>query len=112
MRLFYKLFISYFSLSLFLLLSGYIFNELYQRALQRSSGEIMALLAAEFAEMLDNDFRNDVLVIEEYIYDRTLTKGLSESNKRFERLENVDALINAEEAKGGSVPGGVVAAGE
>ncbi|OGP75822.1 MAG: hypothetical protein A2W09_09360 [Deltaproteobacteria bacterium RBG_16_50_11] len=108
MRLFYKLFISYFSLSLFLLLSGYIFNELYQRALQRSSGEIMALLAAELAEMLDNDFRNDVLVIEEYIYDRTLTKGLSESNKKFERLENVDAFINAEDAKWRSVPVGVV----
>lgn len=104
MRLFYKLLISFISMSMLVLLFGYILSDVSRRTLQNSSGEVMVVLANGLAEMLNQELINDLTVFEEYTRDLILIKGLSESNRTFEKLESAQSYIDVKDSEWTGAP--------
>lgn len=104
MKIGQKLILSFISIALLVGVVGYISANTARKALQECIGEDSVVFAAETLDKIDRELCHKIEVLKVYSNDLVLNELLTKSNRKFERLSNVDDYINQKDKEWVSAP--------
>jgi len=94
MKIKQKLTWGFISIALLVAVVGYISVNASQRALQKSIGLVSGVLAKEIVEQIDRNIYNRIEICQEYCGELEVQNIVSESNKEFEQIDNIQSYID------------------
>jgi PAS domain S-box-containing protein/putative nucleotidyltransferase with HDIG domain len=105
MKLIYKLLLGFLVIILLYGIAGYISIRTSRDALQKSIEESSSILAQEVIDHIDRAIHSKIEIFQEYSESSlTLQKIISESNRKFETIDNIDDYINTQNREWKSIP--------
>jgi len=104
MRIGQKLILGFVSIALLIEIAGYICLDASQKALQESIGESSASLAAATLDRIDSGIYSRIEEFQTYSTDSILQEITKESNKKFEKLDDIQSYIEQKDKEWTSVP--------
>ncbi len=104
MRITHKLSLGFLTVILLIWVVGYFAISISQNALQGSIEESSVSLAVEILDEIDRETYRKIEVFLEYSKDLTLQEAVLESNREFEKLEDIQGYIEKKDQEWTSVP--------
>ena len=104
MKIKQKLVVAFTTIALLIAIIGYFSVNASQKALQKSIGQASVVLANEIMEHIDWCIYNRIESFQEYKNDLRTHLIISESNKEFEKLDNIQNYIDEQDHRWTSVP--------
>ena len=104
MRIRQKLILGFVSIALLIAVVGYISVSKSQKVLQESIGEKSTAFAAKMLEHIDRCIYSRIETFQQYSRDLIAQRVISESNKEFEKLDNIQAYISEKDREWTSAP--------
>ncbi len=104
MKLSQKLILGFVSVASLVALVGYIAVGASQKALQKSIGESSTVLATKVLDHIDRSVYGRIETFQEYSRDLIAQQLISESNRAFEKLDDIQAYIDEQDQQWTSVP--------
>jgi len=99
-----KLFLGFLTVITIVAIMGYVCIHLSQKELQKNIGETSISLASEILEGINTNLDRRIEVIQEHANNPTIQQAASESNKEFEKLDNIQVYINEKDREWVSAP--------
>jgi len=99
-----KLILGFLSVALLVVTAGYISASKSQKALQNSIGQASVTLATEVARYIDVSIYKRIETFEEYARNPAVQQAVSQSNREFEELADIQAYINDKDRQWTSAP--------
>jgi two-component system sensor kinase FixL len=94
MKIRQKLILGFVGISSLVSVAGIMCVNTSQRALQKSIGESSVALAVETIDKIDRHIYNTIVEFQAYCSDLVLQETVAQSNREFEKLENLQEYIN------------------
>jgi signal transduction histidine kinase len=104
MKIKQKLTLSFISIALLVAVVGYISVNASQKALQKSIGEQSTALAANMIEHIDRCIYSRIETFQEYSKNSIIQRVISQSNREFEKLDNIQTYISEKDREWTSTP--------
>lgn len=99
-----KIIFGFLSISLFIIIVGYLSINISQGVLQTEIENGSVLLAHQTLDKIDRDIYSKIEEFQSYSKDLTLLKCVKQSNQDFENLENISDYINEKDTEWTSEP--------
>ncbi len=103
-KIYRKLLISYFLILVLIMGSGILLSEISQNELKKSIGENSVILTSEGIDKIDRTIHSRIEEIEFYVSGLSFQENLIESNKEFEKIENIEEFIQEKDNEWTSIP--------
>ncbi len=94
MKIIQKFYLIFSLIFLLILSGGYLSIKTSERILEKSIEEHSLLFASEVHEKIDRNIQRRIEIFQEYSHDLILREGIIQSNKEFEKLENIREYID------------------
>jgi DNA polymerase II large subunit len=94
MKMWQKLFLGFVIVITIVAIEGYVCIHLSQKELQKNIEETSALLASEILDNINANLDRRIEAIQEHSSASTIQQAVSESNKEFEKLNNIQVYVN------------------
>ena len=94
MKMWQKLFLGFVIVITIVAIEGYVCIHLSQNELQKNIEETSASLASEILDSINANLDGRIETIQEHSSASTIQQAASESNKEFEKLDNIQVYIN------------------
>jgi signal transduction histidine kinase len=104
MKISRKLILAFSGIALLSALVGYVSIESSQKALQESIGRKSSVFAAKILEQIERRIYGRIEQLQAYALDTTFQKQLTESNRRFDEIQNVSEYIGKRDSQWMSAP--------
>jgi signal transduction histidine kinase len=104
MKMWQKLFLGFVTVITIVAIEGYICIHLSQKELQKNIEETSASLASEILDSINANFDRRIEAVQENSKSSTIQQAASESNKEFEKLDNIQTYINEKDREWTSAP--------
>lgn len=97
MKIIYKLILGFLVVALMISVVGYFAVKRSKDALEKSIAESSQILATKILDEIDRNIFRRIEETQSYLRDPAFQKTVSESNRKFEKLDNIKTYINEKE---------------